>query len=407
MKNFKCRACGSPEHEILLDLGQQPLANSLTKSPSPQEEKKIPLRLVICKKCKMLQISETVPPEELFTEYFYFSSFSDTMLAHAAHAARMYIDEYHLNASSLIIEIASNDGYMLQNFIEEKIPVLGIEPAKNISEFACKKGIPTLNRFYSCVLAKELADGGQQADLILANNVFAHVPEIRDFVGGLKVLLKPNGTAVIEFPYARDMIELGEFDTIYHEHVFYFTLVSLVPLFHAFDLEIYDCQRIDIHGGSLRIFIGNKGCYEPRDNVRRLMENEYSHGLDKIDYYQNFATRANQHKQTVISLLKDLKSSGKKIAAYGASAKGSTLLNWYQLGPDLIDYIVDRSPYKQGYFSPGMGIPILSPNELLKRMPDYILLLTWNFANEIIKQQSEYSHKGGKFIIPIPHLTIR
>lgn len=405
--NFRCRSCSSQRGSLVLDLGLQPLANNLlNESDLNKPEPKFPLKLALCNNCYLMQIVDLVPPVKLFTEYIYFSSFSDSMLEHARRAVERYISEFNLNGESFVIEIASNDGYLLKNFVFANIPCLGIEPAKNVAEVAIKKGIPTVIEFFNEQFARKLASEGRRADLVLANNVFAHVPDINDFVEGLKAALKPNGTAILEFPYGVEMVEKNEFDTIYHEHVFYFTLTALIPLFASHGLQIYNVERIPIHGGSLRLFIGYPRDHIVNDSVKSLLEEEEQKGIKRFDFYLAFSERVKKLKAELSTLIYDLKSGGKKIAGYGASAKGSTLLNYVGLDKSVIDFIADRSVYKQGKFAPGTHIPIVSPEWLLKHQPDYTLLLTWNFADEILKQQSEYRNRGGKFIIPIPELKI-
>lgn len=405
--NFKCRSCTSNKGEIVLDLGIQPLANNLlNKSDLDKPEPKFPLRLAVCKSCWLMQIVDTVPPVKLFSEYLYFSSFSETMVEHSRKAVERYIKEFNLNKDSFAIEIASNDGYLLKNFVDAKIPCLGIEPAKNIAEVAIKKGIPTVVEFFGEQYARTLVAEGKQADIIIANNVFAHAPNINDFVKGLKIALKPTGTIVLEFPYGVEMVEKTEFDTIYHEHVFYFTLNTLMPVFAQNGLQIFNVERLPIHGGSLRLFIGTPHNHFISDSVKMLLEEEEQKGIKNIEFYERFAKRVQKLKKELFSLIYDLKTKEKKIAAYGASAKGSTLLNYFQLNKSIIDFIADKSIYKQGKFSPGMHIPIVPTDWLVKEKPDFTLLLTWNFADEILKQQEKYRKQGGKFIIPIPDIKI-
>lgn len=406
-KIFQCRACGSNHGRLVLDLGIQPLANNLLKPADlTQPEPKFPLRLFVCEKCRLLQIADEVAPVKLFGEYLYFSSFSDLMLRHAQEAAQRYIREFGLGESSNVVEIASNDGYLLKNFVHAGIPCLGIEPAVNIAREAVSKGIPTRVDFFGSALAKTLVAEKQSADLILGNNVFAHAPAINDFVEGLKILLKPRGRVILEFPYALDLIEKSEFDTIYHEHVFYFTLSALQPVFLRHDLVIYHVEKLPIHGGSLRLFathVENGGADE---TVAAFLSEENRRGVNTDAYYQGFSERVAKLKTDLNLLLRRLKSEGKTIAAYGASAKGSTLLNYFELGTECLDFVVDRSSYKQGRLTPGTHIPILPPEQLLAKQPDYTLLLTWNFADEILEQQREYRRRGGRFVIPIPEVRI-
>ena len=405
--SLKCRSCGSTNAAHILDLGQQPLANNLlTPADLAKKEPKFPLRLAVCKSCWMLQITDLVPPVELFSEYLYFSSFSDLMLRHSREACDGYMKEFGLNSQSLVVEVASNDGYLLQNFVKAKVPCLGIEPAANIAKVAREKGIETLVEFFSQKIASDLAAENRQADLILGNNVFAHAPDTNDFVAGLKTLLKPKGRIALEFPYGADFIEHTEFDTIYHEHVFYFTLTALKPLFERHGLTIFRVQRLPIHGGSLRLFAGHTGVYAVEKSATDLLAEEARKGVNALAYYEGFANQVRTLKDDLVALLAKLKQEGKSIAAYGASAKGSTLLNYYGIGADTLDFVADRSTYKQGRLTPGTHIPIVPPEELLKRKPDYTLLLTWNFADEILAQQKAYRDAGGKFIVPIPKVRI-
>lgn len=404
---FACRSCGSRHGQLLLDLGNQPLANNLL-SPADRDkaEPRFPLRLALCQDCWLLQITETVPPVALFSDYLYFSSFSDALLRHSAEASAQHQRDFALDSSSFVVEIASNDGYLLQNFVAAGIPSLGIEPAQNIAEVARRKGIKTLARFFTHSLAQELSATGRQADLILANNVFAHAPETNDFVRGLAQLLKPTGRIVLEFPYACDLIEHVEFDTIYHEHVFYFTLKAVESLFARHALEVINVLRLPIHGGSLRLYAAKSGIHPVSPAVERLREEERIKGVAEIKYYESFADRVRQIRDDLKNLLQSLRSSGKSIAAYGASAKGSTLLNYCGLNSDILDFVADRSTAKQGRFTPGTHLPIVAAQELAARRPDYALLLTWNFAEEILRQQQSYRDSGGKFILPIPEVRV-
>jgi SAM-dependent methyltransferase len=405
--SFQCRSCGSSRGSLILDLGLQPLANNLLLPEDlSKAEPKFPLRLAVCQSCWLLQILDLVPPVQLFSEYLYFSSFSDLMLRHAREAAARYLKEFSLGGKSLVIEVASNDGYFLRNFNEAGVPCLGIEPAANIARVAREKGIETLVEFFGNALAQKLAGSGRRADLILGNNVFAHAPDTNDFVAGLSSLLVPGGRIVLEFPYAADFIEKSEFDTIYHEHVFYFSLTALKPLFERHGLSIFHVERLPIHGGSLRLFAGGHGAHSAQASVQALLAEEQRKGFESLGYYEGFANRVLELKRALLDLLQRLKAEKKSIAAYGASAKGSTLLNFFGLGSDTLKFVSDRSTYKQGRLTPGMHIPIVPPERLLEEMPDYTLLLTWNFADEIMEQQSAYRKKGGKFVIPIPKVTV-
>lgn len=405
--DFRCRACGSNRGTLILDLGIQPLANNLLLPEHlARKEPSFPLRLAVCRSCWLLQILDLVPPVQLFSEYLYFSSFSDLMLSHAQQAAQRYIRDFSLTNQSQVIEIASNDGYLLQFFVRAGVPSLGIEPAANIAQAAQAKGIETIVEFFGTTLAKRLVRSGQQADLILGNNVFAHAPDINDFLIGLEALLRPHGRVILEFPYASDFIEKGEFDTVYHEHVFYFSLTALQPLFQKHGLSIFDIERLPIHGGSLRLFAGREGIHPRQASVDSLLADEQHRGLNSLKYYEGFGERVQNLRERLNALLADLRRQGKSIAAYGASAKGSTLLNFLRIEPGTLSFVADRSVHKQGRLTPGTHIPIVSPEELMKVQPDYTLLLTWNFSEEILEQQKPYRSRGGKFIIPIPDLRV-
>ena len=404
---LRCRSCGAGGLQVVLDLGRQPLANNLPRPEDPGgAEPKFPLRLTVCSHCWLAQIADLVPPGDLFSDYVYFSSYSDTMLRHAHAAAEQHTKEFDLGSDKLVVEIASNDGYLLKNFQAAGIPCLGIEPAQNIAKVARKMGIETLTEFFGKSLAEELAGANRSADLILGNNVFAHAPDTNDFVAGLERLLKPKGVIAIEFPYAVDFVSGCEFDTIYHEHVFYFSLTALMPLFQRHGLEIFRVERLSIHGGSLRLFAARAGARAVDDSVAQLLREENAGGFDTMRPYQAMGRRAREIREELRVLIKELKAAGKTIAAYGASAKGSTLLNYCELGSSDLDFIADRSTAKIGRLSPGQHIPIVGPEELARRHPSHTLLLTWNFADEILAQQQAYRDAGGKFIIPIPEVRI-
>jgi SAM-dependent methyltransferase len=390
----------------VLDLGTTPLANSLVAPVKQHESEAIyPLELLFCENCSLVQISQTVAPELLFREYVYFSSYSDALLEHARESAEELIQARNLNQNSLVVEIASNDGYMLKNYLAKGIPSLGIEPATNIARAALANAIPTINEFFTAELAAQMVAEGKRADVILANNVMAHVPDINGVVAGIKTLLKPDGVLVMETPYVRDLIDGLEFDTIYHEHVFYYSLTALENLFCRHGLMACDVERLPIHGGSLRVTVGLHGAI-PNPSVAALLNGERAVGTERCDYYLQFADQVIGLGKELKALLTDLKAGGNTIAAYGASAKGSTLLNVFGIGAELIDFVVDRSPHKQGRLTPGTHLSIYAPERLLECRPDYVLLLTWNFADEIFAQQAEFRAQGGRFIIPLPRIKV-
>jgi SAM-dependent methyltransferase len=401
-----CRSCGHAGLRQVLDLGRVPLANALLTAERLREpEDRFPLELYFCPQCALVQIGETVPPERLFRDYAYASSFSDTMLAHALTLVETLVDRRNLGPDSLVIEAASNDGYLLQFYLERGVPVLGVEPAANIAELAKAKGIATLVEFFDHELGRRLAAEGRLADVIHAHNVFAHVPDPNRFVGGIKHALKPGGVAVVEAPYVRDLIAKLEFDTIYHEHFSYYSVSAVEALCRRHGLGICDVEMLPIHGGSLRLFIAHAG--QPVSaRVAEVLAREKSEGLLTFDYYRDFGDRVARLKDELLALLRQLKGDGHRIAAYGASAKGSTLMNAFGIDGSLIEFVVDRSNLKQGRFTPGNHLPILAPDALLERAPDYVLLLTWNFAAEILAQQSEFRRRGGKFIVPVPEVVV-
>jgi SAM-dependent methyltransferase len=402
----RCRSCGHDDLGEILDLGRLPLANALlTAGQLALPEDRFPLELYFCPRCALVQIGETVPPERLFRDYAYASSYSDTMVEHARALVDGLIDVRRLGRDSLVIEVASNDGYLLQFYQRRGIPVLGIEPAANIAKLAAEKGIPTLIEFFDEGLARRLAGEGRFADVIHAHNVLAHVPDPNRFVAGIRRVLKPAGIAVIEAPYVRDLIAKLEFDTIYHEHFSYYSASAVAALCARHGLMIHDVELTPIHGGSLRLTLGHQGgAATPR--VGELLAQEQSDGLLAFAYYRDFAERVERLKAQLLALLQRLRGEGLRIAAYGASAKGSTLMNAFGIDQRLIELVVDRSDLKQGRFTPGNHLPIRPPSALIERQPDYVLLLTWNFAAEILQQQDEFRRRGGKFIIPVPEVTV-
>jgi len=404
-RSLPCRACGTSGLRTILDLGRMPLANAyLTEQQLRTPEHVYPLELVFCPECALVQITETVPPEILFRNYLYFSSFSDAMLQHARDIATRMLHSRRLDERCLVIEIASNDGYLLQFYRQGGIPVLGIEPAENIARAAEEeRDIPTVSKFFNLDLAQALSKRGHRADVIHANNVLAHVPDLKDFLTGLGMLLKPNGVTVIEVPYVKDLIERVEFDTVYHEHLSYFAFTPLQRLMEAHGLAITEVERLEIHGGSLRLFVEHRSSgSHASPGVRKILSDEANHGLASFRFYADFESRVKELKHDLLGLLRGLKAQGSRIAAYGASAKGSIILNYMGIDRSILDFVVDRSSIKQGLYTPGTHLPIHNPEKLIEEMPAYVLLLTWNFAHEILEQQAEYRQRGGHFIIPIP-----
>ena len=398
-----CRICHSSEIQPVLSLGTTPLADALRQKEQLQEvESKFPLNVAFCPRCSLVQLLETVPPDVLFCQdYPYYSSFSPALLQHSRANAVDLIKSRRLNANSLVVELASNDGYLLKNFVEHGIPVLGIDPAEGPARAAEKIGVPTLCTFFGENLARELSTNGKAADVIIGNNVLAHVADLHGFVEGIRILLKEDGVAVIEMPYVKDLVDHCEFDTIYHEHLCYFSVTALDRLFRMHSLFLNNVKRLSIHGGSLRIYVEKKENVSA--NVRAMLQTEAAEKVDQIDYYRDFADRVEGIRTELQRLLQRLKQQGARIAAYGAAAKGSTLINYSDIGTELVDFVVDRNTHKQGLYMPGQHIPVLAPEALLERNPDYVLLLAWNFAEEILQQQKEYQQRGGRFIIPVPN----
>jgi SAM-dependent methyltransferase len=405
-----CRFCNTPLKHSVVDLGTSPLCeNFLTREQLFQAEPFYPLHAFVCDKCFLVQVEEYVGGEEIFGgEYAYFSSFSKSWLAHAKRFADQVVDRLELDETSQVIELASNDGYLLKNFIEKGIPVLGVEPADNVAAEAVANGVPTIVKFFGVDTAKELAADGIQADLMCANNVLAHVPDLNDFVAGMKIVLKPTGVVTVEFPHLKRQIEGNQFDQIYQEHYCYYSLHTLRLVFQHHGMTIFDVEELTTHGGSLRIYIRhNEDESRPvTDDVERIHADELAKGYDQLDVYESFAEQVRETKRQFVEFLIQAKREGKKVAAYGAPGKGNTLLNYCGVRTDFIDYTVDLNPYKHYKFLPGTHIPVYPTEQLELTKPDYIVILPWNLKDEI-SQQLEYTRQwGAKLVVPIPELLV-
>lgn len=404
-----CRFCGEELKVNFVDLGMSPICNDLIKPEQLNHmEPFYPLHAFVCEKCFLVQIEEYVSPKEIFNDYTYFSSYSDSWLKHAKAYADKMTNLLGLNENSKVVELASNDGYLLQYFVEKKIPVMGIEPAANVAEFAMKKGINTLVKFFGAETAKEAAERFGKADLLLGNNVLAHVPNINDFVSGMKILLKPQGTITMEFPHLMRLMEQNQFDTIYHEHFSYLSLIAVEKVFAYHGLELFDVEELPTHGGSLRIYAKHM-----EDNTRTVSENivnlrnrELNAGFNKTEIYSEFEEKVKDTKRKILDFLIKAKAENKTIAGYGAPGKGNTLLNYCGIRTDFVDYTVDRSPHKQGHYLPGTLIPIYDPAKIKETKPDYIFILPWNLKDEIMNQLSYVREWGAKFVVPIPEVKV-
>jgi len=404
-----CRFCRSKLEHTFVDLGVSPLVQSfLTLEQLNQMEPFYPLQVFVCGECFLVQLKEFVAPENIFSDYLYFASYSDTWLAHAKRYTDEIVRRFAINRESFVIEIASNDGYLLQYFVEKEVPVLGIEPAVNVAAVAGQKGVPSLVKFFSSRTARELVAEDKRPDLLLGNNVLAHVPDINDFVQGMKILLKPQGVITMEFPHLMRLMEENQFDTIYHEHFSYFSFLTVEKIFAAHGLTLFDVEELTTHGGSLRIFARHaEDTSKPvGPRITELRDREEASGYARLETYTRFAEQVKETKRKLLEFFIRAKRDGKAIAAYGAAAKGNTLLNYCAIRTDFLDYTVDRSPHKQGRFLPGTHIPVYSPEQIRKTRPDYLLILPWNLKDEIIQQNAYIRDWGGRFVVPIPELTV-
>ena len=404
-----CRSCATPLRHTFVDLGMSPLANSYLKADHwNARETFYPLHVYVCDNCFLVQLESIARPEEMFSDYAYFSSYSDSWLEHAKRYTHCVIKRFGLSQQSWVVEIASNDGYLLKHFIARDIPVLGIEPAKNVAETALKQGIPTQVRFFDDATARDLVREGHQADLIIGNNVLAHVPDLNGFVRGLKILLHRNGVITLEFPSLSRLMEENQFDTIYHEHFSYFSFVAVEKVLARHGLNIFDVEELPTHGGSLRIYACHQDDPTKRVgmSVRDLMAREKETGFLNLEHYLSFGEKVKDTKRKLLKFLIAAKKTGKTVVGYGAPAKGNTLLNYCGIRTDFLDYTVDRSPHKQGHLLPGTRIPIYSPDHIRQTTPDYLLILPWNLKKEIMDQMSYIRRWNGRFVVPIPEVQV-
>jgi 2-polyprenyl-3-methyl-5-hydroxy-6-metoxy-1,4-benzoquinol methylase len=405
-----CLFCGTPLHQTLVDLGMSPLCESYVSAENVNKmEPFYPLHVRVCGTCFLAQVEEYVSVEHIFTDYAYFSSYSDSWVAHAKQYCELMTNRFALNEKSLVVELASNDGYLLQHFVAAKIPVLGIEPAANVAAVAIeKKKVPTLVKFFGVNTAKELAAEGKRADLILGNNVLAQVPDVNDFVGGMKVLLAPRGVITIEFPHLMKLMEENQFDTIYHEHFSYFSFLTAEKIFAAHGFTLFDVEELKTHGGSLRIYGRHDEDHSKpvSDRVKELRRREEAAGFTRLETYASFAEQVKETKRALLEFLIEARRAGKTVVGYGAPGKGNTLLNYCGIRTDFLDYTVDRSPHKQGKFLPGTHIPIHAPDRIRETKPDYLFILPWNLREEIMQQNAFIREWGGQFVVPIPKVKV-
>lgn len=405
----RCCFCGTILEHSFADLGMSPLANSfLTPEDLGKEEVFYPLHVYVCGNCFLVQSPQVQTPEQIFSDYPYFSSYSDSWLDHAKAYVENMIERLELNIGSQVVEIASNDGYLLQYFMEKGIPVLGVEPASNVAVVAQASGIPTVVKFFGAQTARELAAQGKKAHLLVGNNILAHVPDLNDFVAGLKILLTPQGIVTMEFPHLMHLMEGNQFDTIYHEHFSYLSFNTVGRVFAAHKLTLFDVEELPTHGGSLRIYArhAEDNSRTVSDRVRELREREIEAGFEELETYTSFAEKVRITKRGLLNFLIQVKDEGRSIVGYGAPAKGNTLLNYCGVRSDFIDYTVDRSPHKQGHFLPGTRIPIYHPDKIRETKPDYLLILPWNLKDEIMEQMAFIRKWGARFVVPIPEVKV-
>jgi SAM-dependent methyltransferase len=402
-----CRFCGTTLTQSFCDLGMSPLSNAFVAAEKLSSmEPFYPLHAFVCDNCYLVQLDEFESPEEIFSDYIYFSSYSDSWLEHCKRYTEMMMQRLGLGAASQVIEIASNDGYLLQYFANRGIPVLGVEPAANVAAVAREKGIPTLVKFFGVETATQMRDDGLQANLLLGNNVLAHVPDINDFVAGMAIVLKADGVITMEFPHLLKLMQLNQFDTIYHEHFSYLSLLTVERIFEAHGLQIFEVDELTTHGGSLRIYAGHDSSKPAMSNVESVRRSESEAGIDQLSTYASFKEIVETTKRELLSFLIEAKASGKRIAAYGAAAKGNTLLNYCGVRQDFVDFVVDRNPAKQNRYLPGTHIPVFAPEKIDEVRPDYLLILPWNIKDEIVGKMSHIRQWGGKFIVPIPKVEV-
>lgn len=407
MGRSECRSCGAILQHTFVDLGVSPLANSyINANQLSHMEPFYPLHVYVCEKCLLVQLEQFSTPHDIFSDYAYFSSFSDSWLAHARTYVDKIVERFKLDRNFRVVEIASNDGYLLQNFVARGIPVLGVEPAANVAEVAKKKGVNTRVAFFGEKTAADLTADGWAADLIIGNNVLAHVPDLNDFVKGLKVLLKPSGLITLEFPHLLQLIRQNQFDTIYHEHFSYFSFLAVEQVFARHGMKLFDAEELPTHGGSLRIYACHADARPIEARAKELKSREETEGFGQLNHYLSFGPHVEATKQKLLSFLISAKQEGKHVVGYGAPAKGNTLLNYCGIRTDFIDYTVDRSPYKQGHFLPGVRIPIYEPERVRHTRPDYLLILPWNIREEVVQQMSYIREWGGKFVVPIPEVQV-